>query len=283
MIQTLTPEQEKQLPVYKDKYIKLGLSTEPVNKDQAEEICSRIYTELMQLPKPKVMVVDSPKAAWDTVRKNTDEKHFTWPYLCGQFDASIFSFYDYCHEVLGVQYSELEKYKLWASTIHLGPVWTMDEMAVVSDKPKHIHMLNGVLHKDEAPAVEYKDGFCVYALNGVRVDKHLAMTPASKLDPTEFAKISNVEVRREFVRKVGMERIIDHLSPEVLDTKGDYELLLVNLGEEVGKWPYLKMKNPSIGVWHLECVGKECRTVQAAIDMRAQSLRVKGWAPSQLT
>ncbi len=38
-----------------------------------------------------------------------------------------------------------------------------------------------------------------------------------------------------------------------------------------GKWPYLKMLNPSIGVWHMECVDRSCKTVKDAIKWRNQS------------
>jgi len=45
----------------------------------------------------------------------------------------------------------------------------------------------------------------------------------------------------------------------------------IDLGGATGKWPYLKMLNPSIGVWHMECVSKDCKTVKQAITFRNQS------------
>jgi len=50
-----------------------------------------------------------------------------------------------------------------------------------------------------------------------------------------------------------------------------YELHEMDLGGTTGKWPYLKMLNPSIGVWHMECVDKTCKTVKDAIRWRNQS------------
>ncbi|GAG45719.1 unnamed protein product, partial [marine sediment metagenome] len=71
----------------------------------------------------------------------------------------------------------------------------------------------------------------------------------------------------------------------LIDKQDNYEVILVNLGARVGEWPYLKMLNPSIGVWHLECLDSRCRTVQDAINFRASRLRSlhKDWNPEKLT
>ena len=61
---------------------------------------------------------------------------------------------------------------------------------------------------------------------------------------------------------------------------------MIDLKGETGKWPYLKMKNPSIGCYHLECVAQECKTVQEAINFRASGLKNlmgKDWNPWILT
>jgi hypothetical protein len=104
-------------------------------------------------------------------------------------------------------------------------------------------------------------------LNGVRVPQWLAETPADKLGVKKIAKIDNAEVRREFVRKVGIDRLCYGLKAEVIDSKGDYELLLLDIGDKV-KRPYLKMKNPSIGCWHVEGVPPGTKTVDEANKWR---------------
>ena len=127
------------------------------------------------------------------------------------------------------------------------------------------------LHKDGGPAFLSRDGWAMWYLNGVEVPQWLAEKREEEIAPGEFAKIQNAEVRREFVRKVGVERIAMACGAESLDKHGDYELLMVDLQGETGKWPYLKMLNPSIQTWHLECVARECKTVQEALNWRNQS------------
>jgi hypothetical protein len=127
-------------------------------------------------------------------------------------------------------------------------------------------------------AVKYRDGWGVHALNGVRVPEWIVMTPAEKIDCHEFSKISNAEVRREFVRKVGVERLMVKLGSKMLDKQGDYELHSIPLGGRTGDWPYLKMLNPSIGVWHVEAVSKKCDTVEKALNFRNQG-KVEFLAP----
>lgn len=127
--------------------------------------------------------------------------------------------------------------------------------------------VEGKPHRDGGAALNYEDGDKVFHLNGVISPDWLVETPAEKLDPKEILKLSNVEQRREGIRKVGIERMLAELKHKVLDSDGDYELLEVQLSPEL-KGNYLKMKNPSIGVWHLEGVENDCRTIKEALDWR---------------
>ncbi len=62
-IEQLTEEQKALLPVYRDKWIKIGLSTEPANRPEAERGINLMY-ELAGLKKPKKIIwCDSPLTA----------------------------------------------------------------------------------------------------------------------------------------------------------------------------------------------------------------------------
>ncbi len=68
--------------------------------------------------------------------------------------------------------------------------------------------------------MEFPDRWRIFALNGVRVPRELAVTPARKLDTRLVLKERNTEVRREIVRKIGMERIAMALGAVTLDAWG---------------------------------------------------------------
>ena len=196
-----------------------------------------------------------------------DQEEPLWPWFYNAFEAGWLSFYDTMAAV-GIDTSPL--HGLTEMGRSAGPAWLWWDVALVCERPSAIHRNTSGLHCDGGMAVRYRDGWGIHALNGVAVPEWLAMTPAEELDPLQFSKIENAEVRREFVRKVGVERLCEKLGTKVLDKSDDgmYELHAVDLKGETGEWPYLKMKNPSIGVYHMEAVAKECRTVKAALAFR---------------
>jgi hypothetical protein len=94
------------------------------------------------------------------------------------------------------------------------------------------------------------------------------LTPGHEIDPKEVLAETNADIRRELVRKVGIERMIDVLKPKRLDRQGTYELLSVRLSDEVPDARYLKMVNPSIRTFHMEGVSPDCATVDHALNWR---------------
>lgn len=127
------------------------------------------------------------------------------------------------------------------------------------------------LHCDNGPAVHWdasEQQF--FFLNDVHVPRKIVATAASELDPHLLLQEQNTEVRREIVRKIGIERVCEVLKAQCLDRRGNYELLLLDLQDGRTR-PFLKMKNPSIGVFHIEGVAPDCRTVAEALAWRNQS------------
>ena len=47
-----------------------------------------------------------------------------------------------------------------------------------------------------------------------------------------------------------------------------YELIMFKINEEIGERPYLKMINPSVGIYHVEGVPPSVTTVAEALDSR---------------
>ena len=62
MTEELTPQQEASFLNYLDKWRKVALSTERINREKAEAAIKKAYT-LIDEPQPQVFIFDSPYAA----------------------------------------------------------------------------------------------------------------------------------------------------------------------------------------------------------------------------
>lgn len=149
--------------------------------------------------------------------------------------------------------------------------WATPDEIIALPRPALLFDDEEWLHSEDSPAVSWPGSDqCYYHLNGIHVSEEIATTPAHQLDPRLVLFERNADVRREIVRKVGIERVCEALNARCIDRQGDYELLLLDLRDGRVR-PFLKMKNPSIGVYHIEGVAPECRTVAEALAWRNQS------------
>ena len=227
-------------------------------------------------------VWDSVRASvWDSVRASVrDFKYFDNNGY--GYDSGWLAFYDFFRRI-GVL--DNDKFNRYVDFVQSG-VWeciSYQYVSIICKRPNTVKKNEqGRLHCSSGPAVMWDDGWENYCLNGVRVTKEIVMTPAEKLDPQMVIKEKNAEVRRELVRKIGVERLVMKLGAKLIDKQGDYELLDLNLGEDRYR-PYLKMKNPSIATWHIEGVAPECRSVQDAINWRRSRNKNLQWSPEALT
>ena len=182
------------------------------------------------------------------------------------------AFYLFPQEILKINYGTYGEQLLWFVELakSCNWIWFYDGVCIVSDRPKHIKKKGIVLHNETGSAVEFRDGYGLWALNGVMMKREYVETPTEKLDVNLVVKETNAEVRRELVRKIGIDRVCMKLGAKVVDTSNDYSLLLLDLGDG-RKRPYLKMRNPSIPVWHLEGVHPDCDTVEKALNWRNQT------------
>jgi hypothetical protein len=154
-------------------------------------------------------------------------------------------------------------------------------LAMISRRPKRVRFDgSGRLHADGEAAIEWRDGWKLFYLNGVLVPEDVAVPPAVELDPGVILRESNVEVRREIVRKIGVERLIQKLGGKVIDSWRGYELIMLDIPGMGIKPTYLKMKNPSIGTYHVEGVPPRITTCRDALSWRVGGLK---WNPKQLT
>ena len=184
----------------------------------------------------------------------------------GSLQTTPFKYYDFMINETGIDSNV--QYKKHRKTIELNLIYMLGNgTCVFSEHPNIIHTKNKKLHADGKPALEYRDGTKLWCLNGVNVSEKIAEIPAKDLDPFRLLVIKNAEIRKEFVKKVGIEKILSELKTKIIDRKKKYKLISLDAGDEK-EWLYLEMKNPSTGDTHLESVHPDCETVNQALAWR---------------
>lgn len=276
MIEKLTSEQEALMDVVVNEYETYVLGgDDSVDMDATTEGINFLY-KLTNLPAPEIVVCSSPK---DMIEKAELKPGETFDCIGCGYDSGWTAFYDYM-ERIGIKYDPEWNFTTWKNFVLKSGVFATvlyENIAYVCIRPNLVKRTeDGNLHCDNGPAIAWKDGYCEYFLNGVSVSKELAETPAVHLDPKILVTEKNAEVRREIVRKIGLERIVSALNAEIIDKevvelkngqKLEYEVVLLDLGDG-RKRPYLKMINPSIDTVHIEGVSRECKTVKDALKFR---------------
>ena len=207
-----------------------------------------------------------------------------WDSGYGQHDANWLAFYEFFSEVCGLTKETERLQGLWLQA--RSAEWYLPHQHICWISERHHRLCRntqGHLHSVDGPAVAYPDGWEIYALNGVRVPEALVVTSADDLSVQDWCTTNqaNAEIRREAVRKIGIERVCKALDATTIDRRGDYELIVFDIGDG-RKRPHLKMLNPSIGVYHIEGVAPHIKTVQQAINWRAGDEKVD-WSPEVLT
>lgn len=312
MITELTKEQEAKIKDYIDLGLQIGLRTKPINKTKAMETVKYLYKLAKETEPKEIVFVSSPKAANEEIRRRLNTKS---NYSSDLSNLHISYYVDYlfrgkevvCKEKNATKEAfeiteKNEEFIKQVSEIH--EIYMFDTIAIVSDFPEEINMVNGRLHKDQGASIRYRDGFSVYTLNGIQVSKEIAYLKPENITKDLIIKETNADIRREIIRKLTSEQLVTVLDAQVIDTKTydftkkkvvrkfikkkvgrktvkklvtrtkketvklTYELLNINInGDRVR--PFLKMTNPSLkNVVHVEGVSPEVRTVEQALMFR---------------
>jgi hypothetical protein len=147
--------------------------------------------------------------------------------------------------------------------------WMFEGIAFVSDFPKEIHTNSThQLHSADKAALLYRDTYSMFRSNGITMNPEYILTPKNKITKEMFLKETNADMRREVIRKIGMDKTIEILEPKVIDefktpTGGRYRLLGIKYDDR-GERPYLQMQCPSTKNNHILGVGREVKTAKEA-------------------
>ena len=95
---------------------------------------------------------------------------------------------------------------------------------VMTDRPTRLRRDDANrLHCEDGPAIEYGDGWSVYAWHGTRIPQDWIVNRKT-LDPKTALTHKNVEMRRAAADIVGWEAVLEHVSARVIDVDKDPEI-----------------------------------------------------------
>jgi hypothetical protein len=246
MLEQLTPEQEAQIDVYRDKWIDIGLSTEPLDFDRAKAAMIKAYAAAGLVAPDKFLVADSPMHAIKMVREidpSQTASDVISSMIYGSHDASWLSYYDYFREVCDIRECdplegliELAKSSGWACVY--------DEMVVLQHRPVKILMDDQKrLHGENGPAIEYRDGYAIYSWHGVRIPAEW-IENKSALTAEIALTWANIEQRRAACEILGWANILKTLNATVIEADEDPEIgTLVEVEiPEIGREKFLRVR-----------------------------------------
>ena len=244
-IETLTAEQESQLTVYHDKWLKIGLSTEPLDFEKSKDAVCHAYT-LAGLEKPvNFYQAKSPMDAIRVIQEldpTMTASTIVSGMIYGSQDASWLGFYEYFRNVLEIK--DCEKLDgLTELAKHCGWLSVYEDTVVFQDRPDVIKFDDrNLLHCEDGPAIHYRDGYSVFAWHGVRIPAEW-ITHREDLAPATALGWENVEQRRCACEIIGWATILRKLDASVIDT--DEDPMIGTLVEvtipEIGREKFLKV------------------------------------------
>lgn len=219
VIDSLTPEQEALLDVYAEKWEKIGLSCEPINKERATAAIRKAYECAKLTPPQRIEFFPSPEAAVKAAMKASGDTReevlsgVAW----GSMDAGWISFYDYAREVLGLKEETEELVGLTMCAKEVGWFIPYDEACFVSERSVEIHRDDQFqAHNPNGPAILYRDGFSVWCIDGVDVTEQIVMRPQT-LTVAQIEAMDNLEVRAIAIRRFGPGKFFTEAGCVVLD------------------------------------------------------------------
>ena len=219
MIEKLTADQTAKLTEYRDEWIAKGTCTNQDSTDADFNECFEAVKSLVLEDNEELneyLVCDSPS---DMVTKGADNKKIFSESSCGQWEASWLSYYKFFRDECGVELDNRIDHFLTLAE-HTCWVYVQQDTKTVylCRKPVEVHMENGLLNNDKGPSVLFKDGFCVWSLEGHRVTEQIVMNPET-LTVDQIHGESNSDIQAIMADRLGWQKYVTMCDSELLDSR----------------------------------------------------------------
>ena len=258
MIEKLTKKQIAQQEEVKKYWINLALySGDEIDEVEAKKGIDWLYTQA-NLPKVEMLLVDSPlgiqyafhllknldrdkirnsvrnsveNSVWNSVRNSVENSvgnsvrkeklelyEFNYQNLT---DIGWFSFYDYFYNFNLYDEKTKENFNIYKNFLKSGVFFSScySDIAIVSRRPKAVRKNNqDRLHSDKLPAIEWRDGYKLYFLNGVEFTEDLWTKVVSGTMPfEEILAIKDIDQRTQAMKYGSVEEFIKFNAGILLD------------------------------------------------------------------
>ena len=134
--------------------------------------------------------------------------------------AGWMSWVSFFRDVCRWEDDALSRFALAEALANTGWQWWHSDVLALSDRPRFIKRnAAGRLHSDEGPAIEYRDGWSIYAWHGYRLpDTHYHLiTARDKITPAMIEAEPNAELRRIALEIFGFDRFFEARGGKVID------------------------------------------------------------------
>lgn len=234
-LNSMTPEQEAQMIEYRQNWMKIGHSSDPLDLYKVEEIAEKLYG-LIDKSKPSIVRCQSPwqmvmtiaafkeigmvkgsnlgDNLWNNLGDNLSEivrQEYSWWTFYGSWYLYWLSFYDFPRKFLRPEiYSKKgnEQLDTWIDLAHNVAGWAAYEgVFFVCERPTVLKLdSNNRLHCTDGPAIQYVDGLEFYYLHGIYIENTEYIT--GRLTTDQIDQEKNVEVKRVLIDKYGQSEYL---------------------------------------------------------------------------
>ena len=182
--------------------------------------------------------------------------------------ASLGSLLDFCISVLNCVHDP-KRWELFQSLVsECGWIFPFDKACVVCNRPSKLCLDSQEhLHAEGSPAIQFVDGYKLYAYHGVILPKKYRKLHPHRWQAKWLLKEDNAELRRVLIQGIGYARICQELQVTKLDSWREYTLLRIDQFIDLDKKPIylLKMTCHSTGHIHALRVPPDMKLARKAI------------------
>lgn len=214
----LTPEQESLMAHVRDEWIAAALNEgDEVDMGAAARGIAWMYRLDNRKAPSRIFVADSPFAATMFARQLGADATNTHYWGLGYWSGWT-AFYDYFARIGIPGVADHDGLQNLIGFLRSG-VWDLllfEDAAILSRRPQSVSKDSaGRLHSETGAAVLFRDGFGVWAIHGVTVDKKIVEDPKS-ITVAEIDSCANAEVRRVMLARFGEAQYLEQSNAELV-------------------------------------------------------------------